>query len=264
MIIDKTLNKFHSYTYNLVQTKTFTDEVFNVGIILKDESEKTLTYFANITSKPNCIHIKEYEDINFLLKQIQNNIIQNDFNINNYTGFSISYPKIYSTDLSPQQALDSLVDTYISIKQFITRHSIRDMSIYDKRIVHKKLKHYAKEHNINNFRAGKHFKIAYKAIDLALVDSSEKPYSIAAMTSPHVDNFKDGFITNIFTLQESIKKSSAIKKSFLYAPVFDDVNSISKKSLSEHIGWAKEQAKEYKFDIFTDSRESAVMEMLSD
>ena len=261
MIIDETLPSFRSYTYSIVQTKTFTDELFNVGIILKEETGKTLTYFANILSKPNCIYIKERDDIAFLLQQIKNDITRSDFDINHYAGFRLTRPKIYSTDLQPQQALDSLVDTYISIKQFLSKHSIRDMSVYDKRVIHKRLSRYAKDHDIANFIAGRHFKIAYKPIDLALVDSSENPYSIATMTSPHVDNFKDSFVTNIFTLQEALKKAEALKRSFLYAPVFEDVSPDMEK-LEKNLGWAKEQADEYGFELFTDSREEAVMEML--
>lgn len=252
----------YNYNFALIQYKNLTTlEQYNFGVILQDNKGATLTHIPGISSLSDiCLDLNNKPAMNYTLDKIRDTIeAQGSIKEGNISdALSIGMYRSFTTELEPQEAIDALVHEYITLKKLrvLDKHTIT--SRYDKRSIIKLMTEYAQEHHIENFIHHKKFPITFKPIDLALVDKDKNPYSIATITSPHVDNFQDSFVTNIFTLQDATRKGN-IKNMFLHAPIYKDIKT---KNIASHIGWAKEQAQNYKLEIFTDYREAAVMERL--
>jgi len=262
MLNDKTSNNLNKYRFALIQYSNIsTSEIYNFGIVLEDEEGKTVFHIPNISSKiDNCFVIDNKSAINYTLKEIEDKIATfgriKPFQVSD--ALSVSRFRPLKTSMTIDDTLNMLINEYILLKGLRTVNNRKQLYKYDKRQVMSKLKMYAKEHKLSNFRHHKTYKITVKPIDLALVDNNNNPYSIATITSPHVDNFQDSFIGNLFTLQDA-QRSNFIKNKFLYTPFFNDLKNTN---TIKNLGWAKEQAKHYNFEILHDIREEAVFEML--
>lgn len=262
MLVYETSAPTYDYSFALIQYNNLTTiERYNFGIILKDNKGTTLTHIPRLSATNDaCLELFNKAAMNYTLDKIRERVDSlgsiKEGNISD--ALSVSMFRSFTTDLEPAEALDSLVDEYITLKKLRILEKYSVTSKYDKRNIMKLMSTYAKKHNINDFVHHKTFPITLKAIDLALVDKKGNPHSIATITSPHVEHFQDGFITNIFTLQDAARKGDIVNK-FLHTPVYKDIRT---KNLNKHLGWAKEQAENYRFEIFTDHREEAVMERL--
>jgi len=250
-----------NYDFALIQYNNIaTIEKYNLGVILKDNKGNTISHIPKIsTSTESCLVLKNRTAINYTLDQIIEHIENNgsiqEGNISD--SLSVSMYRSITTDKTLEEALESLVFEYITLKKLRTIGNNTKLDKYDKRSVAKLMRNFADEKNIQNFRAHFESKLTIKPIDLSLVDSEDEPYSIATVASPHIENFQDSLITNIFTLQEAKRKG--IKNMFLHIPVYKDIKT---KNLTKHIGLAKEQAKEYNFELEQDHRPEAIMERL--
>jgi hypothetical protein len=262
MLNDKTEKILVKYSFALVQYSNIsTSEIYNFGIVLQDEKRNTIFHIPDITSKiDKCFSIDNKAAVNYTLKEIEDKINLfgsiSSFRISDV--LSVGRFRPLKTSMNIEETMNMLVEEYISLKGLRIISNESDLKQYDKRRVMDKLNLYAKEIEIDNFKRHKTYSITVKPIDLALVDEENNPYSIATITSPHVENFQDGFISNLFTLQDA-QRSKLVKNKFLYTPFFEELHST--KAL-KNLGWAKEQAHHYGFELLHDKREEAVFEML--
>lgn len=262
MLVDKTKAETFDYSYAFIQYKNIsTIEQYNFGIILKDGRGNTLTHLPTLSHTIDmCLELENKTAINYTLDKVKETI-DNLGSIKEgqiSDALTISMYRPFSTDLNPEEALDYLVNEYITLKKLRVLEKQISTSKYDKRSIIRLMTAYVEQKNITNFVHHRKFPITFKPIDMSLVDKDGKPYSIATITSPHVDNFQESFVTNIFTLQDAKRKGN-IKNMFLHAPIYKDVKT---KNIASHIGWAREQAQNYNLGILTDHREAAVMERL--
>lgn len=262
MLINNTKKDIMDYSFALIQYFNITtSETFNMGIVLKDSLGKTIYHIPHIESNiDNCINVEDKPALNYTLKEIKDKIdtfgTVKPFHVNDVLSVGRFRP-LRSID-NPDITLNKLIEEYVSLKKLRITAKKTTTKKYDKRNVMSELNLYANKYNIKNFQSHKTYKIAIKPIDLALIDKDENPYSIATITSPHVENFQDGFITNLFTLQEA-QRNGNIKHKFLHTPVYKDIED---KTTRKKLGWAIEQAKHYKLELLHDPREAAVFEML--
>jgi len=255
----------HEYSFALIQYNNLTTvEQYNFGIILKDYKGNTLTHIPTLSHTNDvCLELNNKAAMNYTLEKIRERIDSlgsiKEGHISD--ALSVSMFRSFTTDLEPIEALDSLVHEYITLKKLRVLEKKVTTSKYDKRSIMGIMADYADKKGIKNFIHHKKFSLTFKPIDLALVKTKDKktiPYSIATITSPHVDGFQESFVTNIFTLQDAMRNGD-IKNMFLHAPVYKDIRT---KNLNNHLSWAKEQAANYNLEILTDHREEAVMERL--
>lgn len=262
MLNDKTEKNLINYSFALIQYSNIsTSEIYNFGIVLQDEERKTLSHIPNITNKiDKCFSIDNKAAINYTMKEIEDKINTfgsiSSFQVSDV--LSVSRFRPLRTSMNMEDTMKMLINEYILLKGLRSNINKIDLKEYDKRQVMNKLNLYAKKLEIKNFKHHKTYPITIKPIDLALVDQKNNPYSIATITSPHVESFQDGFISNLFTLQDAQRSKQIIKK-FLYTPYFKELHSA--KAL-KNLGWAKEQANHYNLELLDDHREEAVFEML--
>lgn len=262
MLNDKTEKNLFKYSFALIQYSNIsTSEIYNFGIVLQDEKRNTIYQIPDITSKiDKCFAIENKAAVNYTLKEIEDKInffgSISSFQISDV--LSVSRFRPLKTTMDIQTTMNMLIEEYISLKGLRTIMNNSDLKQYDKRRIMNNLNLYAKKIEIDNFKHHKTYSITVKPIDLALVDKENNPYSIATITSPHVENFQDGFISNLFTLQDA-QRNKLIKNKFLYTPFFKELHSTT---ALRNLGWAKEQAKHYDFELLYDEREEAVFEML--
>jgi hypothetical protein len=263
VLIDKTRQGNYEYSFAVIQYKNIkTLESYNFGIILKCQNGNTLTHIPTLNTKiDTCLDISEKSAIAYTIEHIENTI-EHEGKIKSghiSDALSVSQYRVLTSALEPGKLLQSLVDEYITLKKLRVLEKSSSKSKYDKRNIIGTVVEYAKSHEIDNFIPHRHFKnLAYRPIDMSLIDKNENPYSIATVSSPHLEHFQDSFVTNIFTLQESLRNGS-IKNMFLHIPVFDDIKDTQ---VEKNIGWAKEQAQHYKIKTLEDYRAEAVFEML--
>jgi len=259
LVYDTTVT--NNYDFALIQYNNIsTVEQYNFGIIIKDNNGNTLSHIPKISiATEACIDLKNKAAINYTLSQIREEIEDNGTIKEGYISdsLSVSMYRSLTTEKTLDKALESLVFEYVTLKKFRTIDKSIKLDKYDKRSIAKLMRNYAADKNIQNFRAHFESKITIKPIDLSLIDEEENPYSIATVTSPHIENFQDSLITNIFTLQEAKRKG--IENMFLHIPVYKDIKT---KNLAKHIGLAKEQAKEYGLELEQDNRAESIMERL--
>lgn len=262
MLVDKTKKDLFKYRFALIQYSNIsTSEVYNFGIVLENEDRQTVSHIPILSSRINtCFDINNKSAINYTLNEIKNKIDTfgriNPFHISD--ALSVSRFRTIKTSDNIETTMNMLINEYISLKGLRKIIKKPKLQIYDKREVMSNLNLYAEEKELKNFRHHKVYDITIKQIDLALVNEENNPYSIATITSPHVENFQDGFISNLFTLQDA-QRSELVKNKFLYTPFFDQFKN--NKSL-KNLGWAKEQAAHYNIDLLQDNRQEAVFEML--
>lgn len=262
MINDKTKKNLLKYNYAFIQYSNIsTSEIYNFGIVLEDEKGKTTYHIPHLMTKiDTCFDINNKSAINYTLNEIKDKIDTfgkiSSFQVSD--ALCVSRFRPLKTSMNIENTMKMLIKEYISLKGLRTISNKVTLKKYDKRNIMSTLNLYAEKRDLKNFRHHKVYKITVKPIDLALIDKENNPYSIATITSPHVDNFQDGFISNLFTLQDA-QRNEIVKKKFLYTPYFKEFKT--SKAL-KNIGWAKEQAKHYGFEILGDCREEAVFEML--
>ena len=263
MLVDNTSSSANEYLFSIIQYNNIsTLESYNVGIIIKNSDRNILIHIPTIdASVETCIDIKDRPAFTYNLKMIQETIENTgtifEGNISDALNISIFRP--LTTDLNIEDAINMLIEEYLSLKKLRIINKEHKKSTYDKRNIMNLMSSYASKNNIKNFIAHKHFKkLAYKPIDMSLLNNDGQPYSIATIASPHLDSFQDSFIANIFTLQEATRNGN-IQKSFLHIPVFGNLKDVN---IAKNVGWAKEQAKHYQLETLQDPREKAVFEML--
>lgn len=263
MLVFDTPATTYEYSFALIQYNNLTTvEQYNFGVILKDHKGNTLTHIPTLShTNDMCLDLNNKPAMNYTLNKIKERIDTlgsiKEGNISD--ALSVSMFRSFTTELEPAEALESLVHEYITLKKLRVLEKKMHTSKYDKRSIMRIMADYAEKKGIKNFIHHKKFNLTFKPIDLALVDKKLNPYSIATITSPHVDNFQESFVTNIFTLQD-VMRNGDVKNMFLHAPVYKDIKT---RNLNNHLSWAKEQASNYNLEILTDHREEAVMERLT-
>lgn len=171
----------------------------------------------------------------------------------------VSEKKSFLSEYTAEDALHEIVQKYMMIKKFREFDNGTSADKYDKISILKLISKRAEEKQIKNYLERKHYSVAKKMIDMALVNKEKKPYVAASLVSLYKDGFDDNIITSVFTLRETIK-SDIVKDQFLCVPVLKNKHNITE---DKSLGWAREQAQDIGVDFITDGREDAILERLT-
>ena len=261
MLVDNRKKSLNTYKYSLIQFHNiWTKETLNIGVILSDTDSFHLHIPRQYDKINTCLDFDELSGIKYTLDIIEDRIVNQQRVTYGEVSNSIyiTEQKSFKTESNSKEALIEVVEQFMMIKKFREIETATTANKYDKMSILNLIENRAKETGIKNFMKHKHFSIAKKQIDMALVNKKGTPYSIACAASVYKDGFDDNIITSIFTLQEAMRKES-VKDQFLYVPILKE---LSKSKENKSLGWAREQAEHIGVDFITEKSQDAVLERL--
>lgn len=262
MLVDNRNKALNTYEYSLIQFHNmWTKEVLNIGVILNNADSFHFHIPRQYDKISTCLDFTQLSGLKYTLDIIEDRI--NNQQRVTYGEVSnsifITEQKSFKSESAAKEALFEVIEQFMMIKKFREIETVTKVNKYDKMSILKLIADRAKEKDIKNFMKHKHFSIAKKQIDMALVNNKDIPYSIASVVSVYKDGFDDNIITSIFTLQEAMR-SNVVKDQFLYVPMLKE---LSKSKENKSLGWAREQAHHIGVDFITDKRQDAVLERLN-
>jgi len=262
MFIDSRGKDVHHYDYSLIQYKNIlTHENYNLGFVLFSNDRKMVHAPSKINILDNCLDLKEHAGINYSIKILKEDVLENDDFLSGNISNSLSLSELYgySSKKSIEEVYEELLGQFITLKKLRTIENEKHLFKYDKRFILNSIDGKAKELGVRNFVKKHLFPISHRQIDMAIVDKNNNPYVVSELASLHVDSFDDSLDRAIIILQQTILRDDIVKDRFLYVPKKKDVlNKLEIKRLSR----AKELTKSLGFDIITDPNEEAVLERL--
>jgi len=218
------VNNFNEYQCSTVKLKLpTTGEVFNVGVILMDESGqnrkiKTIESFKNIAK---CLKVESADSHDYILQKLAEYYKRDNFEFG--TNFSntlyVETPSWINSEKSLEEELQITFEEMVSISHASKHNKIGE---YTSQTIVSKLKNIADTRSMKNIDFRKDTGVAYKRID-AVTNLKDKLLVAGEVCSPHVDGFMQHWSSSTMAFNQ-LKEKKKIKVCLMYLPIMEMIS----------------------------------------
>jgi len=254
------------YKYNLIQYhNVLTNEVFNLGVIVRKGSEIEIKVINDIYALSECLNIKNLSGLKFNLEILQKRINKGTLfkNPKISENLVVSEAYIYSSDEDIKNVAEELFKKNISLYSLLKKRA-KKINPYDKPHIFKELKKIYDQKKYKYIYLKAKVSGVHKNID-AVVKADKKILVASEIESIYISKFMQSFAESVLLLQEARMAHKELKEVILYLPIieklttlqqrnykrakeimaFNQIKHIDTKDIGEYLGYLDSLASKY-------------------
>ena len=256
------MQNYNEYKFSPIRMHIpLSGEVFNIGVILTDETEqkkimKTINSFSEIS---DCINLKEINGHNYMLKKLQEDFNSGDVSFGKSFSNAIYIEELdwLNSDKEMEDELNIMFDELVTLKR---KEAKRSIGKYTNKTIISELRKISDKKKMKNIYFRRSTKYTHKKVDTITLGDEDDIIVAGEVCSPYVDDFMDNFASSIFLLNQ-LNNLKKMKAGIVYLPLMMDLNKLA---LKKNYSYARDYAKEIGYEVVTSKHLQEYIDAIAD